>query len=185
MYGVLCGFGGPTSSVCVMHRVSNADQAFSVTGLPSCLSQPSQSATTGGAVSSVIRHSSWTCDYLPAAGSNVIRQLSKGCYCVNCPFNGTMINVTCKKNSKKKAKQKLILFLWFICWFITRCEYDSMFVQDDVILNVDFLFLKKKPQKTWYSYWTVACTTSPLQATVFGCLDSKVNKEIMFRPFCC
>lgn len=39
--------------------------------------------------------------------------------------------------------------------FIPRCEYDSMFVQDDVILNVDlFLFFFK-----WRSYQTAACTT--------------------------
>lgn len=42
-----------------------------------------------------------------------------------------------EKNKKQNADS---LFLWFICWFLPRCEYDSMFVQDDVILNVGFFF---------------------------------------------
>lgn len=46
-----------------------------------------------------------------------------------------------EKCDGKKTKQNTdSLFLWFICWFIPRCEYDSMFVQDDVILNVDIFF---------------------------------------------
>ena len=45
-----------------------------------------------------------------------------------------------KKNKKTKQNTDS-LFLWLICWFISRCEYDSMFVQDDVILNVDFFII--------------------------------------------
>lgn len=53
---------------------------------------------------------------------------------IDLPFDVGMKNVMLEK-TKQNADSP---FVWFICWFIPRCEYDSMFVQDDVILNVDF-----------------------------------------------
>lgn len=92
-----------------------------------------------------------------------------------------------RKSKKQNADS---LFLWFICWFLPRCEYDSMFVQDDVILNVDFFFQEVAfiaDCSMHYYYY------SPLQATVSGCRpcrlfeqtaseETKVNKEMMFWP---
>lgn len=87
----------------------------------------------------------------------------------------------------KKQNMMLIPSVLFTCWFLPRCEYDSTFVQDDVILIVDFFF------KQWRSYWTAACTTNttshyrPPGFAVDRVVylnkreENKVNKEIM-RP---
>lgn len=76
-------------------------------------------------------------------------------------------------------------------WFISRCEYGSMFVQGDVILNVGFFFFK------WRSYQTAACTTITTSHHRPSCLavdqsgpfeqtseELKWTKEILFWPFC-
>lgn len=94
---------------------------------------------------------------------------------------------------KKNADS--LFSLIHLLFFFPRCEYDSMFVQDDVILNVDFFFSFSFFK--WRSYWTAACTTittshyRPLCLAVdhvvclnkTGSEETKVNKEIMFWPF--
>lgn len=90
----------------------------------------------------------WTCDNLPLTVRNAANELFDWC----CYVNWLAFWWGDEKKWHWKSKTKCwfpSFFFLFICWFIPRCEYDSMFVQNDVILNVDF-FLKK--------YWTAACT---------------------------
>lgn len=68
-----------------------------------------------------------------------------------------------EKCDGKKTKQNTdSLFLWFICWFIPRCEYDSMFVQDDVILNVDIFFFKGIHTGQQHALLLLLATNRPL-----------------------
>lgn len=79
-------------------------------------------------------------------------------------FDVGVKNVTLRE-TKQNAES---LFLWLIRWFTPRCEYDSMFVQDDVVFKCGDLFLffffpflkkEKKKKEKWCSFWTAACTT--------------------------
>lgn len=145
-----------TSRVCVMHGAEAGSQ-LTCRGVTRCLPTRCGKCTIGRRRRGLIikqlvgSTEAWQSTSHREEKSSTHELLISVAVWTDLPFDGGKKNVT-EKNTKQNTDS---LFLWFICWFIPRCEYDSMFVQDDVILNVGFFFFLKAfiPDSSMHYYY--------------------------------